>query len=77
MEHSHGQAASSFAHRAAGWQVDFAADGRSLLVFSDRGAPYQIWRDDRDTLRVAEERITRDLLPQECERYAALNACTA
>ena len=72
-----GKLQSSFAHRAAGWQVDFAADGRSLLVFSDRGAPYQIWRDDRDTLRVAEERTTRDLLPQECERYAALNACTA
>jgi WD40 repeat protein len=58
-------------HQAAILSTAFAADGRRVWLTDYRGAPYVMWLDDDELLRVAEQRTTRDLRPAECRLYVA------
>ncbi|HEU0042013.1 MAG TPA: WD40 repeat domain-containing protein, partial [Jiangellaceae bacterium] len=58
-------------HQAAILSTAFAADGRRVWVTDYRGAPYVMWLDDEELLRIAEQRTTRELRPAECRLYVS------
>jgi WD40 repeat protein len=62
-------------HSGTVWSVAFSPDGKRLASASDDSTAQVYAFDDRDLRTLAEQRVTRDLDEDECQRYYKKNDC--
>ena len=62
-------------HSGVVWLVAYSPDGKRLATASADGTSQVYTVDLRELLKLGRSRVTRDLTPDECERYLQTEKC--